>query len=358
MPKEDISIELQERLQSLQDHLAAIPSIETEESNALKASLLVDLGKAETEAGNFEAASKHLQEGLALQIDNSLEKASNHTELSNAYIGLAQLKEAEQEIDNAIQIYLLKQEKKGLNKANRQLALIYAQQDRGKDANQLIQKSIEELTIIEEWEEVGRFYGFAGELASMQQNYQSAFEHFRNGLKALKKTEGNHERMGNYYESLARLLMHFQKTEEAAHSFEEGAAQFQLAGKPLLQGGLLALAAKVWEGNGKYLQAIPYLERASQAFQQSEDDSATMQTADAHYQAGYLYGQEKQWEDAILQYQSALPFAQKMKDEMLIASIEDSIEQCQEKLASKKSSKSKEKGAKKGFFGKLKDMFG
>jgi len=355
MPQEATSIEQQERLQSLQDQITAIPSIETEESISLKASLLLDLGKAQAEAEDFEAAAKSLQESLSLYTTENTEKAETHIELSIAYLGLSQLEEAEQEINAAIQIYLLQQDKTDLNKANRQLALVYAQQGRGEDADKLILQSIESARATEDWKEVGRFYGFAGELASMQQDYQTAFEHFRNGLKALRLTGGNHERMGNYYESLARLLMHFQKTEEAANTFEEGAAQFELANKPILQGGLLTLAAKVWEGRGKYLQAIPYLKQASEAFQQSEDKTAIMQTADAHYQAGYLYEQEKQWADAIEQHEAALPFAQQTEDEMLIASIEDSIEQCQEKLAK---NPPKSKDGKKGFFGKLKDMFG
>ena len=355
-PKEDISIELQDRLQSLQSQISTIPSIETEESISLKSSLLLDLGKAQTEAEDFEAASKSYQESLSLHTIESVEKAETHIELSISYLGLSKLKEAEKEINAAIQIYLLKQEKTGLYKAKRQLALVYAQQGRGEDSEKLILQSIEEAKTAEDWKEVGRFYGFAGELASMQQDYQTAFGHFREGLKALKKAGGNHERMGNYYESLARLLMHFQKIEEAANAFEEGANQFELANKPLLQGGLLILAAKVWEGIGKYLEAISYLERAAVVFQNSENENAAVQTADAHYQAAYLYEQEKLWENALQQHQAALPFAQQTEDEMLIASIEDSIEQCQEKLASKKPSKPKEGG--KGFFGKLKGLFG
>ncbi|MEZ4887753.1 MAG: hypothetical protein R3E32_23665 [Chitinophagales bacterium] len=351
--KEDLPIELQNRLQSLQDQLAAIAE-DTQDS--LKANALLDLAKAEIEAEEFEAASTHLQESLSLQAADSTEKAAVHTELCAAYLGLSKMEEAENEINAAISIHQLQGEKAALNKAIRQLALIFAQKGKMEEAEQLIHQKIEQTTAVEDWEEAGKFYGFAGELASAQEDYQVAFEYFRSGLKSLRKTEGNHDLMGGYYESLARLLMHFQKNAEAAHSFEEGAAQYELANKPLLQGGLLTLVAKVWESEGKYMHAIPYLERAATAFQQSEEQSAAMQTADAYYQIAYLYEQEKQFAEALKYHQKALPFAHKTEDEMLIASVEDSIEQCQEKLQSQKPSKAKD--GKKGFFGKLKDMFG
>ncbi len=251
-----------------------------------------------------------------------------------------------------------KKKKKGLHRANRQLTLIYAQQGRMEEAQKILQKSIDQTLAAEEWEELGKFHGFAGELASVQQNFQGAFEHFRNGVKAFKQTDDNHEKMGAYYEAIARLLMKFGKSEESASSFEEGANQYALAGKPLLQGGLLILTAKVWEGEGQFLKSATCLEQAAETLQTSEEESAAMQTADAYHQAGYMYEQDKQWQNALSNYQLALPFAQKTEDEMFIASIEDSIEQCQEKLEANSSASSNGKAKKKGFFGKLKGIFG
>lgn len=358
-PIEETSTELQERLQKLQDQLAAIPKTEEGIHDSLKASVLLDLGKAQIEAGNFDTALGHLGESVNLTNESSLERAAAQVEISTAYMGLSQLEEAENAIHTALQTYLLKQEKKGLHKANRQLALIYAQQGRLEDAQNILQKSIDQTIAAEEWEELGKFYGFAGELATAQQNFQVAFEHFRSGVKALKQTDGNYERIGSYYEAIARLLMKFGKTEEAASSFEEGANQYALAEKPLLQGGLLVLTAKIWEGEGQYLKSASYLEKGATILQTSEEESAAMQTADAYHQAGYMQEQDKQWKDALQNYQLALPFAQQTKDEMFIASIEDSIEQCEEKLeANPTAASSNDRAEKKGFFGKLKGIFG
>ncbi len=358
--KEETSIELQERLQSLRDQLASLSEPIEDAVKQTKANLLFELGKTEIEAGNFEAALPHLEESASLHEEESIHQAEVFFELSTAYLNLTKLDKAENYIKKSINTYNLIEEIVALHKAIRQLALIYAQQGNIEDAEKLIQKKIEHTTTLENWQEAGKFYGFAGELAAAQKNYQIAFNHFRNGLKALKKTNGNHETMGEYYEALARLLLHFKKNEEAIHSFEEAATAFQLANKPLLQGGVLTLIAKIWEGEGKYLKAIPYLQQATEAFKQSDEDSSAMQTADAHYQAAYLYEQEKQWENALAEYKAALPFAQKTDDEMMIASVEDSIEQCEEKLHSKSKSKksSNNDERKKSFLGKLKDMFG
>ncbi|MGB0931390.1 MAG: hypothetical protein ACPGVB_11470 [Chitinophagales bacterium] len=356
--KEETSIELQERLQSLKDQLTAIPESLATEHNTLKANLLLEIGKAENKAENFEDALEHLSEGLKIVGTYSSESAEFHLETSTPYSGLSKLEEAEKEINSAIQIFNMLQDKVAQGKTLRQLAMVYTQQGKIEEAEKLIQKEIEQTTATENWVEAGKFYGLAGELASAKQDFQIAFNHFRNGIKALKKTTDNHETIGEYYSALARLLMHFKKSQEAVHSFEDGAVQFQLANKPLLQGAMLVLAAKVWEGEGKYLLAIPSLQEAATIFQKSDEESAAMQTADAYYQAAYLYEQEKQWENALVHYKLALPFAEQTEDEMFIASVEDSIEQCQEKLQAKKPSKKKNGEAKKGLFGKIKGMFG
>lgn len=355
-PKEETSIELQERLQSLKDQISAIEEDEANvlSQNDLKASLLFELGKTEKEAGNLESALPHLEQSAELQEEESIEQAEVYLELSSTYLGLSKLSEAKNLATKAIETFNRQQEMVLLNRATRQLALVYVQQGKIKEAEILIQQKIEQTTASENWKEAGKFYGFAGELASAQKDYQIAFNHFRNGIKALKKTNKDFKTIGEYYDALGRLLLHFKKQEEAIHSFEKSAEAYREANEPLLQGGLLVMISKVWEGEGKYLQGIPYLRQAAEAFQLSEDESAAMQTADAYYQAAYLYEQVKQWENALEQYKAALPFAQKTEDEMMVASIEDSIEQCEEKLNSKSRSKSSKN---KGLFGKLKDLF-
>lgn len=352
--KEETSIERQEHLQSLKDELAAVPESVEKEHDPLRFKLLLEIGKIELKAENFEEALTNLKEAAEFISKYSSETAELHIELSTTYIGLSQLEEAEEEINAAIQIFNMLSDKTELGKAIRQLAIIYTQQGKIVEAEKLIQKEIEKTTATENWVEAGKFYGLAGELASAKQDFQIAFNHFRNGIKALKKADDNYETIGEYYNALARLLMHFKKNQEAVSSFEDGAAHYQLADKPLLQGAMLSLAAKVWESEGKYLLAIPHLQEAAIAFQQSDEESATMQTADAYYQAAYLYEQEKQWADALSHYKFALPFAEQTKDEMLIASVEDSIEQCEEKLKSQKPSKNK----KNGLLGKIKGIFG
>ncbi len=111
-PIEETSTELQERLQKLQDQLTAIPEREEGIHDSLKASVLLDLGKAQIEAGNFDTALAHLQDSVDLTEENSLERAAANVEISVVHSELSQLEEAENAIHAAIQTYLLQEEKK------------------------------------------------------------------------------------------------------------------------------------------------------------------------------------------------------------------------------------------------------
>lgn len=316
---------------------------------------LVDAYREQNKFGKAAEQLENMLQIIADQPDTELQQAELYHELAWHYSRTLETERAIVCSQQAIELFSQKEAEDQYAKTYRRLGALYIENGDNDTGLAYLNTALEWGQKNDDQQITGDTYRTLAETHAYLNRYQEATNCYMNAISFYERID-NYKQIANCYQAIGRMLLQHGKHTQAIQQYklaENALSQEDDAAEELALNHLTI--AKIHETKSNTPDAIAQYQLAADCF---GDSGNQYEQTNAYIQVAALYEETKNWDTALETYQTTLPYAETVGDEMQTATITEGIKHCQKMMAKQTAKPTQDNQQKNGIFSQLKKIFG